>query len=57
MPDYKEMYLTLFQATEKAIETLISAQQACEELYISSPEPKLTVLGPKKGGDAVSEVE
>lgn len=35
MPDYKEMYLTLFRASEQAIQTLIQAQQACEEMYIS----------------------
>ncbi len=35
MPDYKEMYFTLFRAVEKAIQQLIAAQQTCEELYIS----------------------
>ncbi len=34
MADYKQMYLTLLDATEKAINELISAQRACEELYI-----------------------
>ena len=34
MADYKAMYLTLLDATEKAINELISAQRACEELYI-----------------------
>ena len=38
MPDYKQMYLTLFNATEEAINRLIQAQRACEELYISAPE-------------------
>ena len=38
MPDYKQMYLTLFNATEEAINRLIQAQQACEELYISAAE-------------------
>ena len=38
MPDYKQMYLTLLDATEKAINELISAQRACEELYILSTE-------------------
>lgn len=41
MPDYKEMYLKLFRATEKAIGTLIEAQRECEELYISHPQPDL----------------
>lgn len=38
MPDYKQMYLTLFNATEEAVNLLIRAQRACEELYISSSE-------------------
>ena len=45
MADYKKMYLTLFNATEDAINTmenvrqsLIQAQRECEELYISAPE-------------------
>ena len=36
--DYKQMYLTLLDATENAINELISAQRACEELYILSIE-------------------
>ena len=44
MPDYKEMYLKLFRATEKAINELIAAQQECEELYLNSEEPELKVL-------------
>lgn len=38
MPDYKQMYLTLLDATEKAINELISAQRACEEQYILSSQ-------------------
>ena len=44
MPDYKEMYLTLFRATEKAINQLIAAQQACEELYLQEEPPALIIL-------------
>ena len=44
MPDYKEMYFKLFRASEQAINTLIQAQQECEELYISQPEPDLKVV-------------
>ena len=44
MPDYKEMCLTLFRASEEAINLLIAAQRTCEELYISQGEPKLLVL-------------
>ena len=45
MADYKKMYLTMFNATEDAInalenvrQALINAQRECEELYISAPE-------------------
>lgn len=38
MADYKQMYLTLLDATEKAINQLVSAQRACEELYILSEQ-------------------
>ena len=38
MADYKQMYLTLLDATENAINELISAQRACEELYVLSTE-------------------
>lgn len=38
MPDYKKMYLTLVNASEKAINTLIEAQRECEELYLNSAE-------------------
>ncbi len=44
MPDYKKMYLTLFNATEEAVDLLIAAQRECEELYISSEEPGLILL-------------
>lgn len=35
MPDYKEMYLIMMRAVEKAANLLIEAQQKCEELYIA----------------------
>ena len=44
MVDYKKMYLTMFNATEDAInalenvrQALIQAQRECEELYVSAP--------------------
>ena len=49
MPDYKEMYLTIFRASEQAINLLIAAQQKCEEHCISSPESELTVIPPIPG--------
>ena len=54
MADYKKMYLTMFNATEDAInalesvrQALINAQRECEELYISAPEPDKE---PESGG-------
>lgn len=44
MPDYKELYLKLFHATEQATNVLIAAQRECEELYVSQPEPALKVI-------------
>lgn len=44
MADYKKMYLTLFHASEEAINLLVKAQQECEELYMSSPEPEAKAL-------------
>ncbi len=56
MPDYKEMYLKMMRASEKALRQmeaataeLIAAQRACEELYVSQPEPELRVIGPAPG--------
>lgn len=44
MPDYKELYLKLFRASEQAIHTLMTAQRECEELYISEQNAKLNVV-------------
>ena len=41
MPDYKEMYLKLFRATEAAISILIEAQQQCEELYVNAGDAEI----------------
>lgn len=49
MPDYREMYLTLFRATEHAICVLMEAQRTCEELYLSQSEPNVFVL--KRDGE------
>lgn len=34
MTDYKELYLMMMRASEKAIKILIDAQRECEELYL-----------------------
>jgi len=44
LPDYKEMYLKMVRASEDAIQTLIRAQQECEEMYLSSEEPELYIF-------------
>ncbi|WP_293007297.1 MULTISPECIES: hypothetical protein [unclassified Oscillibacter] len=44
MPDYEEMYLELFRATERAINILVDAQQKAEEQYLSSPEATVSAL-------------
>ena len=49
MPDYKKMYIEMMRETENAINILIAAQRRCEEMYISAPETKITVLPVKDG--------
>ena len=41
MPNYGEMYLKMFRASEKAINLIIAAQQECEALYIDETPPAL----------------
>jgi len=49
MIDYKEMYLTLFRETTKAVATLQRAQQQTEEMYLAGDtENKLLVISPTK---------
>ena len=38
MPDYMQMYLTLLDSVETAIEMLKNVEQACEEIYIDTDE-------------------
>ena len=52
MPDYRELYFTLFRASEQAVNTLIEAQRKCEELYISAPREELL---PFPGGEKPKE--
>lgn len=42
--DYKELYLKMARASEQAIGILIKAQLECEESYLSSYEPELTIV-------------
>lgn len=54
MPDYKEMYLKLFRATESAISCLIATQQECEELYIRSSEAEIQPPEPKEDDSLIT---
>ena len=40
MADWKEMYLTMFRANEKAMQTLEAAQRECEEMYMRDGDPE-----------------
>jgi len=42
--DYKKMYFTMVNAMEKAMETMIAAQQECEEMYINAQESEKTTV-------------
>lgn len=55
MPDYKEMHLKLFRATENAMRILEEAQLECEEMYISSPEPEIRLLEDLTDSDTASD--
>ena len=57
MPDCAAMYKRLFRSQTEAIAILQKAQQDTEEMYISSPEPDIRVLEPKKPEDGTSDDE
>lgn len=46
--DYKEMYLTMVRAAEKAINILVEAQQKSEELYLDAAKPNIKLLNFEK---------
>ena len=51
MADYKKMYFTMLRASEDAVNTLIKAQQECEELVLSAPAPQSHLLEPQDSQD------
>jgi len=51
MPDYKNMYETLFRAATQAIMVLQQAQQQTEEMYISAEPPDIRALDRKEKND------
>ena len=50
MPDYKAMYLKLFNAATDAISTLQTAQIGAEEMYVEH-EPNVTLFNPNDSGN------
>lgn len=44
MPDYKEMYIQLYNKITDVIEELQQIQRKTEELYIKTGEPKLVLM-------------
>jgi len=44
MPNYKQMYFTLFNAVVNAIDQLENAQQESEDIYIESDDIPLIFL-------------
>ena len=42
--DYKRMYYTLFKATERAINDLIAAQQACEDIFVETCDEEIAQM-------------
>ena len=48
IPDYKEMYLTLFRASEEALDILIAAQRKCEEMYLAETGPDTEAPDPER---------
>jgi hypothetical protein len=54
MADYKEMYLSMVRASEKAVRILIEAQQQCEEMYLEAGDQGPAVFdfrGPQERND------
>ena len=48
MPDYKELYLEMMRASERAIRELIRVQQLCEEKILQEADEE-TALEEKEG--------
>lgn len=43
MPDYKQLYLDLFRANEKALRILVQAQQQAERQLLEDDAPPLLI--------------
>lgn len=55
---WRSMYMRLFQGVEQAISTLVEAEQACEEIYVSAVPKgaaKAVPAGPSEAGAQTCE--
>lgn len=57
MPNYQEMYVTLFRRVTAAINELQEAQQQTEEMYISSAPTNIRVIDTDSTKDAKPDTE
>ena len=48
MPDYGAMYRHLFNTQTDIIKILQRAHQETEEMYMSAPDPEITLIGPEQ---------
>ena len=44
MLDYKQMYMNMIQASEKAVNILIEAQRQCEDIYMMECDEKDNII-------------
>ena len=51
LPDYEELYYSLFRATEKAISILIDAQRKAEETILSDETQAIILLTAQENTD------
>ena len=57
MPDYEELYYSMFRATEKAISILIDAQRKAEETILSDETQAIILLTAQEKTDTKREHE
>ena len=57
MPDYEELYYSMFRATEKAISILIDAQRKAEETILSDETQSIILLTAQENADTKREHE
>ena len=51
MPDYGAMYRHLFNTQTDVIKILQKAHQETEEIYMSTPDPDIRLIGPEQPDD------